>query len=161
MNAVAPATLAPICPYCSRLSVFMASSAELYHGHNFGPVWICPPCGAWVGCHKGTNLPLGRLANAELRTARREVHNVFDPLWLNVTFSYPGKARGAGNLRKAARVRAYGWLAEQLGISMSQCHVGQFDLVTCRRAMEVIERERPDVGSISSWSKARGEEVAS
>jgi hypothetical protein len=31
------------------------------------------------------------------------------------------------------RGQAYGWLAEQLGIDKSDCHIGMFDVKTCER----------------------------
>jgi hypothetical protein len=75
-----------------------------------------------VGCHKGTTLPLGRLANAELRKAKMDAHAAFDPMWRNGAMS---------------RGRAYGWLAKQLGIDKKRCHIGYFSLEECRRVMEV------------------------
>ena len=47
-------------------------------------VWVCsnyPKCDAYVGCHEGTTLPLGRPANARLRTLKAEAHKQFDPIW--------------------------------------------------------------------------------
>lgn len=155
--AAAPASLAPTCPYCGKLSVFMASSASIYHGHNYGSVWICHSCAAWVGCHDGTNLPKGRLADATLRQAKRDVHDVFDGLWMNVREAYPEATGGLGKLRGIARTRAYSWLAEQLGIPARDCHVGMFDVVTCRRAIAVIELHKPTPSSIRLWAKLRGE----
>lgn len=159
MNAVAtaPLSLAPNCPYCGKLAVFLPSSEQLYRGHDFGPVWICWTDDAWVGCHASSNLPKGSLANLPLRRARMNVHDIFDPIWLNAREAYPGVSGGLGRLRGIARTRAYQWLAEQLGIPARDCHIGMFDLVTCRRAIEVLERERPSPVSIRSWAKARGE----
>lgn len=79
MNDRDEVTKPPICPYCERPAEFLASSARVYHGRDYGPVWACLPCAAWVGCHKGTTQPLGRLANAELRKAKMAAHAAFDP----------------------------------------------------------------------------------
>jgi len=155
--AAAPASLAPTCPYCGKLSVYLASSESVYGGRNFGALWICTPCGAWCGCHPGTNLPLGRLADATLRRAKMDVHNAFDPLWMNVREAYPEATGGLGKLRGIARSRAYAWLAERLGIPARETHIGMFDVVTCRRAIEIIEREKPTPASIRARAKARGE----
>ena len=70
-----------ICPYCRKPAKFMESSALIYHGRNYGPVYACMPCGAWVGCHPNTTRPLGRLANAELREMKMKTHAAFDPIW--------------------------------------------------------------------------------
>lgn len=72
----------PVCPYCNRKAVLLMNSSELYYNHiNYGPVWICRPCDAWVGCHKNQSgsriVPKGRLANAELRKAKIEAHAAF------------------------------------------------------------------------------------
>jgi len=61
-------------------------------------------------------MPLGRLANAELRAAKRAAHAAFDPIW-----------KGGDMSRHAA----YGWLAKQLGISRANCHIGMFDVDGC------------------------------
>lgn len=113
------------CPYCNRAVTFIASSAHIYNGRDFGPVWECAPCKAWVGCHKGTRLALGTPANAELRTARSAVHSAFDPIWKEGDMS---------------RSRAYAWLANRLEIPVEDCHIGQFDLDMCQRAIAVASR---------------------
>ena len=113
-----------ICPYCSSNAVLI-DSAEVYSGQSFGAIWICRPCKAWVGCHKNSfdHAPLGRLANAELRAAKVAAHAKFDPLWKS---------------GKMHRKEAYNLLAGKLGISVDQCHIGMFDLETCKRVLEVL-----------------------
>ena len=37
------------------------------YGVDYGMIYYCPQCGAYVGVHKGTDRAKGRLANAELR----------------------------------------------------------------------------------------------
>lgn len=51
-----------ICDYCGTPADFVDSSV-VYHGHSFGMIYLCPRCGAYVGVHKGSDKPLGRLAN--------------------------------------------------------------------------------------------------
>lgn len=115
-----PAAVA--CDYCGRRAP-LVTGREVYphrpdlHAKQF---YQCRPCGAYVGVHPNTTKPLGRLANAELRRAKMSVHAAFDPIWKE-----GGRRRGD----------AYAWLARELGISRSQCHVGMFDLETCRRAI--------------------------
>lgn len=69
-----------ICPYCHQPARY-TDSAPLYRGNSYGMVWLCDPCGAWVGCHGNTDEPLGRLANKELREWKQKAHAAFDPLW--------------------------------------------------------------------------------
>lgn len=112
---------APICPYCG-----ISAKLSRYKGvHDNGHLWVCIACGARVGCHPGSKVPLGTLANAELRSARMEAHNAFDPRW-----------RGAAN-RFRARTDAYAWLASQMGLKIEDCHIALFDLQQCRRVVEL------------------------
>lgn len=122
------------CPYC-KSSVNLADSALVYHGRSYGSVWICsqfPNCDAYVGCHKGTTKPLGRLANKELRDAKMEAHKYFDSMWYRrIAISKCGK--------RAARMRGYYWLSQKLGIHKSECHIGMMDLETCRRVVQICK----------------------
>ena len=45
--------------------------------------WKCDDCGNYVGCHKGTQTPLGNIPTQALKKARREIHKILDPIWKN------------------------------------------------------------------------------
>lgn len=75
------------CPYCDGMPVYVDSS--LVYGRSYGMIYLCHPCNAWVGVHKGTNKPLGRLANAELREAKKAAHEAFDKIWKSGSSSRP------------------------------------------------------------------------
>lgn len=111
------------CPYCGEKAVLI-DSAEVYRGTSYGPIWICRPCKAWVGCHAGTVHPLGRLANGKLRRLKMDVHRLFDPLWKE---------------KKISRKDAYRWLALALEIEFKRCHIGNFDEDMCERAIKLIK----------------------
>lgn len=129
------------CPYC-KAEAQLVTGAEIYrHRADLAHLsfWACFPCGAYVGCHKvgawmyragkkivsdGT-LPLGRLANAELRAAKSAAHAAFDPLFKN-----------GGMTRRAA----YAWLAHKLGLSDDDCHIGAMDVEQCRLVVEIVGR---------------------
>ena len=115
-----------ICPYCSNEAPLVDGSVIYPHRPDLHskPFYQCAPCDAYVGCHPGTEKPLGRLANAELRRAKMAAHAAFDPLWRN------GKQK---------RGNAYKWLAEQLGIAKRQCHIGYFDVDTCNRVKIICQ----------------------
>lgn len=111
------------CDYCGRRAEYVDSS-EVY-GEDYGKIYLCRPCQAWVGVHKGSDKPLGRLANAELRHWKRNGHNVFDPLWKYGPFS-------------GRRNAAYAWLAEKMGLPVEKTHFGMFDVAQCKRAIAII-----------------------
>jgi len=113
-----------LCPYCNGKAELVTGDAvypkrpdlhELYF-------WRCDPCRARVGCHKGTTRPLGRLANMQLRYWKMQAHAAFDPIW----------KRG---IKK--RSSAYGWLAKKLKIAKKDCHIGMFDVATCKKVVEI------------------------
>lgn len=121
------------CPYCGRLAG-LVDSKEVY-GKSYGMIWMCHPCQAWVGVHKndGQNRPLGTLANAETRHARRMAHARFDPIW---------QARlDGGKSKNKVRNEVYRWLAGHLGTPVEQCHIAMFDLPTCVRVIEICVKE--------------------
>lgn len=114
-----------MCPYCDELAK-LVDSEEVYYGRSYDQkMYLCRPCKAWVGCHKGTETPLGRLANAELRGWKMAAHKAFDLKWRdNKSFT---------------RRQAYQWLADKLGISGKGCHIGEFDLYHCKEVVRICE----------------------
>ena len=122
----------PICRYCGEPSELLESSEVYSDGGDRGFLWVCRDDDAWVGCHKGGTgkEPLGTLANAQLRAARRHVHAVFDPLWRI-------KMKRDQCTKHEARGAAYKWLREQMDISVDLCHVAMFDLDDCRQAIRI------------------------
>src|SRR4051794_30497777 len=117
------------CPYCGSAAIF-TNSARVYGGRDFGMLYLCrsyPACDSYVGVHKGTDKPLGRMANKELRKAKNAAHAAFDPLWkkkyeLRNAGGEGKSGRPGGSHYKPAYARgsAYKWLAEQLGISREE-----------------------------------------
>lgn len=126
-----------ICPYCLKNTEYVNSS-EVY-GKDFGKIYLCKPCKAWVGVHQGTDNALGRLANAELREWRKAAHALFDQLWtakINKGFS-----------KTKARKSAYKWLGAQLGISPGDTHISWFDVDMCKKVIDIC---RPFVEKINT-----------
>lgn len=117
----------PVCPVCRRPAE-LVDGAEIYREPEAQTkkYWVCHTCDTRVGCYAGSIRPLGGLANAEVRAARRQAHAAFDPLWCSAK-----RVR-----RRQARITAYVWLAKQLGSSVI-CHIGQMDVETCRRVVEL------------------------
>ena len=134
--------MTPTCPYCGKPAMFTTGNLHYPHrpdlaGKRF---WSCAPCDAYVGCHDGTTKPMGRLANAELRSWKMRAHAAFDPRW-------KGKGR-------KERAKAYRELAEQLGIRRDDCHIGLFDVFLCRRVVEVCTPPRTSLGDAMEPAKA-------
>jgi Protein of unknown function (DUF3268). len=121
-----------ICPYCNTPAK-LSSSCEVYQGRDYGMIWICanyPRCDSYVGVHDGTDKPLGRMANRELRFWKKRAHAAFDPFW---------------KTKKLKRVHAYSRLSRALGIPMKECHIGMFDVEDCKRVIDVcINQGLPD-----------------
>ncbi len=118
-----------LCSYCGTPTELLKTSEEIY-GKDYGPLYRCPIGCGWVGCHRGTCKPLGRVANKELRLAKQEAHAAFDPLWR-------AKIDQHGCRPKEARKAGYQWLAGQLGINSDVCHIGMMTVEGCRRVVDV------------------------
>lgn len=110
----------PICHYCETPARLVKGTKIYPHRPDLASLnfWECAPCKAYVGCHKGTTKPLGRLANKDLRSAKSKAHAMFDPLWRT------------GHM---TRSEAYAWLRQQTGLSERECHIGEMTLEQCEQ----------------------------
>ncbi len=146
-----------MCPYHNVPARFRETSAHIYRGRDYGPVWECSrdDCDAYCGCHHN-GLPLGQLANKELRVARMRTHQLFDALWrgdIAQRLAYPEEIHVRKKLADVMRGRAYHWLAYQMGISDSECHTAKFDVAQCERAIQILRDQKPTAASIRDWHK--------
>ncbi|WP_422490081.1 zinc-finger-containing protein [Endozoicomonas sp. ALE010] len=108
------------CHYCGG-EVVVVNNAEIY-GRSFGRwpwAYRCNGCRAYVGMHPKTDIPLGTLADAATREARKECKAPFEALH---------------RTGKMTRNAAYQKLADKLGIPKEECHFGWFDTVMCKKA---------------------------
>ena len=112
------------CSYCGCKAIFVPTSCHLYGGRDYGPVWDCRACDAYVGVNGLTGLPHGTLANKELRYWRKLAHAMFDPLWQK-------KKHGV------SRHAAYQHLARFLGVPEGVTHIGMFDVVLCKSVVRL------------------------
>ena len=117
-----------VCPACGRTAKLVGALEVYPHRPDLAGkrIYVCPSGCSRVGCHGDTTRPLGTLATATMREARRRAHAAFDPIW-----------RTRGLTRAAAYVR----LAEYLGIPVADCHIGRFDEAQCARVLAFC-RER-------------------
>lgn len=117
------------CDYCGRKTEFVDN--KIIYGKSYGSrmIYLCRNCMAYVGVHKGTAKPLGRLANAQLRYWKKQAHEAFDPLWKCGRFK---------NNRKVA----YAWLAGKMELPVEKTHIGMFDVGDCKRVISICNAER-------------------
>jgi len=137
-----------LCPYCGKAAKLVGGMDVYPHRPDLAEkkLYQCVPCDAYVGCHPGTTNPLGRLANAELRKAKMAAHAAFDPTWKD------GKKK---------RGSAYAWLSDRLRVDKKDCHIGMFDVETCRRVVEVCQgaQQQPFTGrAMSAFEVAQMQE---
>lgn len=115
-----------ICRYCGH-DVVLTSNAEIYgKEYGNGRIYLCRNCRAYVGTHTGTNIPLGTLANNELRKVRNETHIIFDKLWKSPT-------------RIMTRHNAYKLLAKRMGLKIENTHIAWFELEQCKQVKRICE----------------------
>ena len=116
---------APIyCDCCCSLNVELTTNDRIY-GRQFGEwpyCYFCNDCKAAVGCHPGTEIPLGRMADRQTRRLRKIAHDEFDRLW-----------RGGFMTRD----KAYQWLAAELQIEIEQCHMSWLTKDQLKQAAQV------------------------
>lgn len=122
----------PVCVECGTLATEVVGGLAIYpHRPDlYNLRFLRCTCGAYVGFHKGTDIPLGRPGGAETNRARHAAHRAFDPLWQR-------KIAKDGCTKTEARGAGYAWLAEQLGIDPRLCHIGMMDRATALRVVEV------------------------
>lgn len=117
----------PICPYCGAESKAVTGRTIYPHRRDLHrrKFYQCAPCDAYVGTHRNSGKPLGRLADARLRKMKRMAHAAFDPLWKEGRFK--------------SRTVAYAWLSERMGLPKEETHIGMFDIDQCKRVIEVCD----------------------
>lgn len=122
------------CPYCGG-PVTYRSADGIYHDNSRNTMlYVCshyPECDAYVRVHTGTNIPVGTLANQELRALRRTAHHYFDQLYQSGLMS---------------KQDAYQWLADLICAPLSQAHIGYLGEYYCKQVIEesrkFLERSR-------------------
>ena len=119
---------APRCPYCGSHSV-LKSADGIYHTNNKDTMlYVCsryPACDSYVRVHPGTKIPVGTMANRELRALRNEAHRNFDQLHKKGLMS---------------REDAYHWLASVLAAPLGQAHIGYLGEYYCRQVIEESQK---------------------
>jgi hypothetical protein len=116
------------CDSCNSGKIRLVKNSQIY-GRLYGQwplIWYCDTCTAAVGCHPGKSNPLGKMADSATRKMRTRAHEAFDPIW-----------KRSSTLTRGA---AYRWLANQLKITESECHMSWFDSDTCKLVVRLCKK---------------------
>lgn len=134
------------CNFCQGW-VNLVSSLTVYK-KDYGNIWACESCGAYVGTHHGEIIPYGLLADAPTRKARSEAHALFDPLW-----KYYRDMKG-WKIRRA-RETSYTWLAEQMGITRPECHIAMMDIKQCSQVKKIMTALYEKSKTLKDWKDGK------
>lgn len=108
------------CPYCNAQAVLRPS--HVVYGDKAKPgryLYVCaryPKCDAYVGAHAKSLLPMGTLANGDLRHKRILAHKALDEF------------RALGRMEKW---QAYKWLQAKFSLRSDQAHIAKFSEYMC------------------------------
>lgn len=124
-SGMAPGMMITRCPYCGSPVVIRSADGIYKENKNDAKLYVCskyPVCDAYVRIQPGTdNIPIGSMANGELRALRIKAHRYFDCI------------HQSGLLTKRD---AYAWLANAISAPMSHAHIGQLSEYYCRVVIE-------------------------
>lgn len=130
------------CRYCA--GVVVIAHHENVYGKKSGGRWpwryVCQDCSASVGMHTGTAIPLGTLANASLREARRRGKAPFSKL---------------ERMKLVKRRDLYASLARHLGLHVDRCHFAMFEAKQCEQARVWALAMLDDKASLTTANKER------
>jgi len=148
------------CQEHGLLARYRTTSEHVYGGRDYGPIWECPlgECDRICGVHPNGK-PLGILASKALRAYRMDAHELFDQLWkpfMAQQLAYPEESRPNKKLQGAMRYRAYGWLAEQMGMKRDDCHIAMMVESQIEAIFKVFAEHKPTSATIRAWHKAKG-----
>ena len=117
------------CPYCGSRA--MLRPASVVYGERAtdpgAPFYVCaryPACDSYVAAHRTTRLPMGTLANAELRRKRIQAHAAFGRLEKNGLMS---------------KRQAYLWLQAKLNLPEQEAHIGKFSTFRCDQVIQLCD----------------------
>ena len=115
------------CPYChAHASLRPASLVYGATPQARGKyLYVCdrwPVCNAYVSAHERTLLPMGTLANGDLRHKRILAHRALKKLQQDCQME---------------KWEVYIWLQAKLGLDARQTHIGQFSEYMCEQVISL------------------------
>ena len=104
------------CPYCGSKAYLRPASVldKTEKEDHDAMFYVCgryPACDSYVTAHAATRMPMGTLANRQLRQKRRIAHLALNELWQSNIMT---------------RKEAYRWLQVQLGLEPEDTHIAMF-----------------------------------
>ena len=117
------------CPYCGARA-FLRPASVVY-GERAAPgskLYVCgnyPACDSYVAAHRVSRLPMGTLANRELRRKRRMAHIALNRLWESGMMS---------------KKEAYRWMQVQMGLPETEAHIAKFSEMRCEQVIRLCDR---------------------
>lgn len=130
---------APRCPYCGNHTVLRSADGIYRENSRQEMLYVCkkyPVCDAYVRVQKGTTIPLGTIANRELRELRIKAHQQFDKLYK------------CGYMSKHD---AYQWLGNLLGVPAKNAHIAQLNVLSCNLVIREAQKQ-------VEWYRARSQD---
>lgn len=113
------------CPYCgAKATLHPASYVYGEAAKTENMLYVCdryPKCDSYVGAHKKSKLPMGTLANGDLRNRRIQAHKAFDWMWKSGLMT---------------KWQAYKWMQGKLCLNEEQAHIAKFSEYMCDRLIE-------------------------
>ena len=118
------------CPYChAHASLRPASPVYGSTPQTRGKfLYVCdrwPACNAYVSAHERTLLPMGTLANGDLRHKRILAHRALKKLQQDCHME---------------KWEVYIWLQAKLGLDAHQTHIGQFSEYMCEQVISLCQQ---------------------
>lgn len=120
---------APRCPYCGSHTIYRSADGIYRENTRNEMLYVCknyPRCDSYVRVQPGTRIPLGTVANRELRELRIEAHRQFD------------KLHKRGYMSKHD---AYQWLGGVLGVTAREAHIGQLSMLSCNLVIREAKKQ--------------------
>lgn len=131
------------CPYCGSPIVLRSADGIYRDNKSNTMLYVCskyPECDAYVRIREGSgNIPVGSLANGELRALRIEAHRHFD------------RIHQTGLMSKQ---EAYAWLSHILASPMAYAHIGQLGEYYCNVVIDESKRFLDNNRDKVSWMNA-------
>lgn len=126
----------PICVEDGKMAV-LVTGREIYPDREdlWRDSFYRCACGAFVGVHRGTDIPVGYPAGPHTRRARRQAREAMDSL-------IQRKINRDKVTKREAETLGFAWLAGALGIRPDACHFAMMDAKTCQRVVALVMNPR-------------------